>query len=814
MYGGSPDIWQKLPDPQLQQLSLKLQDIFNQNNNQSTGLKIAGLVMGCLAGIAGGFALRNGMEKTAGGLGIFSEIFGSIFGFAGDQEDPEMDEIKDALTQMENDIVTLNQNLIDLSTAIRNDFDQISKEIEEVYNEIKQVEKDIEIDVLVQLIDQNLTTVNVIVSDYLNMLHNVKDSETLKSKADLFLQDSAGSLHIVYDTLFQQVVDASSGISDSAFLDLLSTKMYLSNGNISYTLWYQAVQNYVYKLNFAIVQGCLAIAWATDLSDPSNSATIAAKYKDYLSHYFNKLYLLEPGLFYPLNDASLSFIGKDNNTELQFSFTRQATGDVVEIINTTNQDIELCQLQIITNYKMSDVNPGFWGDMLYPDPVRGSGWQGTLKDSTNPVIQEIIYDSYDSSGNPMPTSKPLFACYTIKYQNAKFLAGGKATLNISFSSRPDGSWTATGLSGLQGAAMLPIISVVNSTYKQTLTCTNIALMDVNSKTHTLPDINTTTFKNQKRVVGYFPNYGMYNANQPYFATDIPFDKLNVISYCFGQFDGDGNVSSQDSWADSFNLPVIQYVLSRNPSLMGELLFGGWPDESVPTKAYSTMFKSISSDPVKRKNFAKNAVTAMLQIGFTGIGIDWEYPEGTDATNYLLLLKAIKQELNTVGANKYTLSVVAPASIGKIDVLNSDQWKQLSETVDFINVMTYDYNGAWGTITDFNTPLMTNPNNPNYNSNKDNCVDGTISHFLNIAKTCQISPTKFAMGIAAYGRGFLMDSGVVTNENQGLYVNHVPNKVPNTPDKTGIFKNYEILAKNNFPSDMELIDLDFPVDKRP
>ena len=196
---------------------------------------------------------------------------------------------------------------------------------------------------------------------------------------------------------------------------------------------------------------------------------------------------------------------------------------------------------------------------------------------------------------------------------------------------------------------------------------------------------------------------------------------------------------------------------------------------------------------------------MLQIGFTGIGIDWEYPEGTDATNYLLLLKAIKQELNTVGANKYTLSVAAPASIDKIDVLNSDQWKQLSETVDFINVMTYDYNGVWGTITDFNTPLMTNPNNPNYNSNKDNCVDGTISHFLNIAKTCQISPTKFAMGIAAYGRGFLMDSGVVTNENQGLYVNHVPNKVPNTPDKTGIFKNYEILAKNNFPSDMELID---------
>ena len=231
---------------------------------------------------------------------------------------------------------------------------------------------------------------------------------------------------------------------------------------------------------------------------------------------------------------------------------------------------------------------------------------------------------------------------------------------------------------------------------------------------------------QRKIVGYYPNWGIYQKNFP--VTKVRGDRVNVINYAFlipldrtmpsawnrivSSYRGwtytnyaaylqqpagttlTAGVGLFDEWADAgadtaaaaltmspaykanSNFGQLQTLKAANSKLRTMISIGGW--------TLSTPFFSIARDAQKRADFAKSAVYVVTRYGFDGIDVDWEYPGGggleqngigdtaTDGDNYLLLLRALRDELNKqtlIDGKTYYLSIAGPGGDTNISYMD-------------------------------------------------------------------------------------------------------------------------------------------------
>jgi chitinase len=156
---------------------------------------------------------------------------------------------------------------------------------------------------------------------------------------------------------------------------------------------------------------------------------------------------------------------------------------------------------------------------------------------------------------------------------------------------------------------------------------------------------------------------------------------------------------------------------------------------------------------------------MKTYGFDGIDIDWEYPvsgglqngRAEDKQNFTLLLQALNLALDTQGASdgrEYLLTIAGPAAADKlanIEVL------KVAGTVDWINLMTYDYNGNWNSFTGHNAPLS---KPTGYPGPAGLYAQATVDAYL----ATGIPASKLVLGMPFYGRSW----SEVGSTNNGLY----------------------------------------------
>lgn len=284
----------------------------------------------------------------------------------------------------------------------------------------------------------------------------------------------------------------------------------------------------------------------------------------------------------------------------------------------------------------------------------------------------------------------------------------------------------------------------------------------------------------KVLSGYYTDWDQYE--RKFNASQIPIKKMNHILYAFITYDKEGNISLYDPNSDSKQLPAISILRQQYPYLHASLSFGGW--------TLSGPFSAMAANPVALNNFVKNAVAAMKETGFDGIDIDWEYPTAQqDAANYAKLLSSLRSALDEQGVKdhtKYYLSIAAPAGIDKIQTIQNNDpkaWSIIKNSVDYVNLMAYDYHGAFDmpNASDHMSAMKTDPS-PNDPYAKDPVlkhynVEDSVSEYLALG----FDKKQLIVGVPAYWRTEI----VASDKNNGLY-----QAITGTPtgqfDNTGVF----------------------------
>ncbi len=311
----------------------------------------------------------------------------------------------------------------------------------------------------------------------------------------------------------------------------------------------------------------------------------------------------------------------------------------------------------------------------------------------------------------------------------------------------------------------------------------------------------------KRVIGYFTQWGIYGRNYRVKNIDSSGSaaRLTHINYAFGNVrnnrcevgitqaadpasgaGGDayadytrsfGANESVSGVADQWNQPLrgnwnqLKQLKAKYPQLKTLISLGGWTwsrgfaSAARPENRQAFVASCIDAYIKGNLPFTDNAGGKGVAAGvFDGIDIDWEYPAacglgcGTpaDRDNFTALLAEFRRQLDAVRPG-LLLTVAVGAGIDKIRPTDPAAYHRY---LDFINVMTYDFHGAWAGTTNHHSALFNSPADPSrgdaalYNSND------AIEAYLQRG----VPAAKLNLGVGFYGRGWTN----VARTNNGLY----------------------------------------------
>ncbi|MEU4231357.1 glycosyl hydrolase family 18 protein [Nonomuraea sp. NPDC026600] len=290
-----------------------------------------------------------------------------------------------------------------------------------------------------------------------------------------------------------------------------------------------------------------------------------------------------------------------------------------------------------------------------------------------------------------------------------------------------------------------------------------------------------------KVLGYFVQWGVYQRG--YHVKNIDTSgsaaKLTHINYAFGNVQN-GQCAIGDSYADydrfyqagesvdgvadtwdtgalrgSFN--QLRKLKKKYPNLKVLFSFGGW--------TWSGGFAQAAQNPTAFANSCYNLVEDPRWADvFDGIDIDWEYPnacgltcDSSGAAAFKNVMSALRSRFGS--GNLVTAAITADGtSGGKIDAAD---YGGAAQYVDWYNVMTYDYFGAFAPSgpTAPHSPLTSYAGIPIAGFYSDNAIQKL--------KSKGIPSSKLLLGIGFYGRGWAgvtqsAPGGTATGPAPGTY----------------------------------------------
>jgi chitinase len=250
----------------------------------------------------------------------------------------------------------------------------------------------------------------------------------------------------------------------------------------------------------------------------------------------------------------------------------------------------------------------------------------------------------------------------------------------------------------------------------------------------------------KQVIGYFTQWGIYSG---FFEKNLiesgQIKHLTELDYAFSSVAPDGTCTSGDSWADYQrpfaatesvdgtadqagqallgNFNQLRELKHAYPKLKIVMAIGGW--------SWSGQFSGLAETAAGRQKFVQSCVDQYIKGDlpglpagaaagiFDGISVDWEYPGAPgnnnpygpeDTPDFTALMQefhsALAAETRQTG-KRYLLTADVSANPA---VAANIELAKVARSVDWFNVMTFDYHGSWEATgpTDFASNTFHDP----------------------------------------------------------------------------------------------------------
>ena len=184
-------------------------------------------------------------------------------------------------------------------------------------------------------------------------------------------------------------------------------------------------------------------------------------------------------------------------------------------------------------------------------------------------------------------------------------------------------------------------------------------------------LSVCTQAQTKVVKGYY----MYWSKGSLAPAEIPWNDLTHVAHAFIWPSADGSlVTSQ-----AHHPALISEAHKNDVEII--IAVGGW--------GQSDAFPVIASDSTLRTTFIENLKSYVLQHGYDGVDLDWEYPSNADRENVTKLIRemhaAFEQEDKNIG-----ISIAMPS----VDWQNGYNLPAILDYVEWLGLMTYDFHGSW------------------------------------------------------------------------------------------------------------------------
>jgi chitinase len=274
-----------------------------------------------------------------------------------------------------------------------------------------------------------------------------------------------------------------------------------------------------------------------------------------------------------------------------------------------------------------------------------------------------------------------------------------------------------------------------------------------------------------RLVGYYASWDVYN--RAVFLSQIDAEHVTHINYAFSNISPGGECVHGDIDADTIrffganrsvngetdpieglrgNFRQLALLKQKYPGLKVLISVGGW--------TWSKYFSDAAASEESRMRLARSCIDLYLvRYGeaFDGIDLDWEYPvEGglypgrpEDQHNLTLLIQEFRGQMDALAdttGRQYLLTLAGPAAP---DTIARFDLKEISETLDWINLMAYDFHVAGEPMTGLLSPLFGSPRDPDPVSRESFNADAAVRAYL----AAGVPAKKIVLGIPFYGRAW-------------------------------------------------------------
>ncbi len=234
----------------------------------------------------------------------------------------------------------------------------------------------------------------------------------------------------------------------------------------------------------------------------------------------------------------------------------------------------------------------------------------------------------------------------------------------------------------------------------------------------------------KRLIAFYGSWSKYNT-PPYTAAQIPYHKLTHIIHA--------GINLNEPADGSFTIPASGFLepeLLRNAHAAGVkvLFYVGANDGND--------YSIVTASAQYRQTFIRDLKRVISRYGYDGLDIDWEYPNGP--ADFKIFVTFMKEIRAAFPSPEFLLSTDIPNYPS-----SGVDFDHLKLYVSWFNIMMYDCAGPWTSEVQMNSPIFSDPANPDPQGS----VDQAATDFTAIY---HVPPEQLNMGTPFYGYDYTGD----------------------------------------------------------